>query len=696
MISDTSKKTSVLVVDDDPFMTQVLYETLVANGYLVDTAGNGSIALEKYASNPGLDLIILAIDMPVMGGIETVKRLRGNGSNIPIIVLMTNSQINRALEAISLGANDYLLNDKNTQDMIVLLVERVLEKKRLQDQNNQLLSDVNRLLGNLESIVSKLTEIGAALSSEKDFQKLLEKIVSHARAITQADAGTLYLTENGLLNFAIIQNGSLKIQMGGRSDKKIPFAPFNIIETNAAGFASLTGLPVNIPDIYNSDVFDFSVQKRFDLIMGYRSKSMVVLPMKNHENEVVGVLELMNAKDIGTGEVIPFSKESERLGEAIASQAAVAVTNVILANGMEKLFDSFVEVMATAIDEKSPVTGGHIRRMTDLSMALAEEINAQTEGRFKGVTFNQKQLYQLKIAALMHDIGKVTTPTEIMEKGKKLEAIFDRVHHVQLRLRYIAKLVMINGYKKRLSLVDAGAGSAELLALDDEIKQKTGELEDISAFILRCNEPGEFLEDQKLLRLQDISKMTYLDDDGKALRYLTDNELENLSIRKGSITEKERKKMQDHAVVTVKMLKKIPFPKNLKDVPRIAGTHHECINGKGYPLGLKEDEIPFEGRLLAVADIAEALTASDRPYKKAMPLETAFRILRDMAGKGDLDPHLVELLVENKVYEKRFGLLPAEEATPKAPEEDFISFTSLNTPVVTELNSKVGETVRRS
>lgn len=647
----TAKRTKILIVDDDPFMRDVLSDILETSQYTVHTAENGEVAFGKCSQAAGFDLIISDIHMPVMGGLALIKKLRGIDIETPIIVLSGNNEISTALSAIKEGAGDYLIKDENIQDTVVLAVDRALEKQRILEQNRQLMADNARMIQSLESVVRKMTEIGTALSAEKEFSKLLEMIVSHARSITNADAGTLYLVENKFLRFVIIQNDMMKIRMGGKSGEKIPYPPIEIKESNVSGFSALKGATVNIPDVYSSELFDFTGPKKFDASTGYRSRSMLVLPLKNHENEVVGVLQLLNAKDPKSSESIPFDKESENQAESIASQAAVAITNSLLARDMENLFEAFVEVMATAIDEKSPVTGGHIRRMTDLTLTLADEINEQKSGPFADLFFNQEQMHQLRIAALMHDIGKVTTPTEIVEKSKKLETIFDRVHLVQLRIRYVAKLVMIEGYGKRMALMENGGTQAEIQAVADEIKQRVAELEEIAVFVGRCNEPGEFLEEEKLEKLKAIHGMTYMDD-GKEHNFLTESELENLSIRKGSITEKERKKMQDHAAVTVKMLNKIPFTRKMKEIPRFAGAHHECINGKGYPLGLKGDEIPLEGRLMAVADIAEALTAADRPYKKAMPLEMVYKILRSMSQNGELDANLVNLFIENKTYER--------------------------------------------
>ncbi|KMP12591.1 hypothetical protein UZ36_00360 [Candidatus Nitromaritima sp. SCGC AAA799-C22] len=504
----------------------------------------------------------------------------------------------------------------------------------------------------LNNQLAKLSDIGRALSGIHDLNILLEMIVDQARSFTNADAGTLYLTENNTLRFKIVQNDSLGIRMGGTSGEAIPFPPVELKESNVSAFVALKGISVNIPDVYDTDLFDFTGPKKFDQSTGYRSKSMLVVPMRNHENDVIGVLQLLNAKNAKTEEVIAFSKDYENLSESLASQAAVAVTNAQLIHEMGKLFEAFVQVMATAIDEKSPVTGGHIRRVANLTLTLAETINQQNNGRYKDINFSTEQMYELRIAAWMHDIGKVTTPVEIVEKAKKLQTIFDRILYIDLRICFIIQQLEMDCLSKKVQLMEQGAAADAIQKVEEETRKKQDEFKEIREFIHKCNHPGEFLEDDTLKRLKEISQMTWVDFDGKECPLLDEDELTNLSIRRGSITEKERKKMQDHAAVTLKMLKKIPFTKKLKNIPHFAGAHHEFINGKGYPLGLKGEEIPFEGKIMAVTDIAEALTASDRPYKKAMPLETVYRILRSMAEHEELDKNLVELFIQEEVYDK--------------------------------------------
>ena len=528
---------------------------------------------------------------------------------------------------------------------------------------NSVIDEVSNYAERLGGQIKKMSDIGRALSGVQDLNTLLEMIVDQARNFTNADAGTLYIVEDNTLRFQIVQNDSLKIRMGGKSGGTIPFPPVELKETNVSAFVALKGISVNIPDVYDTDLFDFTGPKKFDQSTGYRSKSMLVVPLRNHENDVIGVLQLLNATNPISNEVIAFSQDYENLSESLASQAAVSITNAKLIANMTELFEAFVKVMATAIDEKSPVTGGHIRRVAELTLTMAEVIHDLDEGHFKDKTFSPDQMYELRIAAYMHDIGKVTSPVEIVEKAKKLQTIFDRIQYVRLRMAYISQKIELEGQEAKIKILQNGSSPEKLNSIEKETLEKLIEIEEILRFINKCNEPGEFLDDEILVRLKEVSEKTYIDDAGEQQPFLTADELVNLSIRRGSITEKERQKMQGHAAVTLKMLKQIPFTKKLKNIPDFAGAHHEFLNGKGYPLGLKGDEISFEGRLMAVTDIAEALTASDRPYKKAMPLETVYRILRSMVEGGELDPNLVELFIEKevyKIYQKKHEKAPAE------------------------------------
>lgn len=543
--------------------------------------------------------------------------------------------------------------------MILNKKDKSQNTSRARDQNlDKLLKnefvEVKSYANSLIKQIKRLSEIGQALSAERNLDKLLEMIVDETRTFTNADAGTLYIKEENVLKFKIIQNDSMKIRMGGTSNNSITFPPVEIKESNVSGYVALKDISVNISDVYNSDLFDFTGPKKFDETNKYRTRSMLVVPMKNHENDVIGVLQLINAKELETNKVIPFSPEYENLTLSLASQAAVAITNVKLIQNMEDVFESFVKVMATAIDEKSPVTSGHIRRVTDLTMIMAKTINAQEKGPFSNIYFNEDKLHELRIAAWMHDIGKITTPVQIVEKGKKLETIFDRVHYISLRFLYLAKSIEVEGLKKKIKILGneiSEASKEKIQKTEKDMKKNIREIMEFREFAIECNEPGEFMDRKKIQKLQELSQLTYIENKNR-MPLISQDELMNLSIRKGSITEVERKKMQDHAAITLKMLEQIPFTKKLKNVPFFAGTHHEFMNGKGYPKGLKGDEIPLEGRILAVTDIAEALSAPDRSYKKAMPLQKVHQIMNDMTNRGELDPQLVDLFIKGKVYER--------------------------------------------
>ena len=543
--------------------------------------------------------------------------------------------------------------------------------------------DVKNYADRLHSQIRKLSDIGRAMSSVTDINVLLEMIVDLARNFTNADAGVLYILQDQRLRFEIVQNDSLNIRMGGKSGETIPFPPVELDATNVSAFVAVNGVSVNIPDVYETALFDFTNPKSFDQATGYRTKSMLVVLLKNHENDVIGVLQLLNAKDLETGEVRSFSSDCEDLIEGLASQAAIAISKINLINDMEKLFEAFVKVMATAIDEKSPNTGGHIRRVANLTLTMAQTIHKEKEGAFKDIFFNKDSMHELRIAAWMHDIGKVTTPVEIMEKSTKLQTIFDRIHHIDLRMSLLQEKVEKEGLQKKLALMEKGADEIEMDKCDEETKIGIEKINEIRQFIRDCNQPSEWLEEEDFELLQSIAKMTYQDRDGTTKPFITEDELENLTIRKGTITKTERDKIKEHAYVTLRMLQQIPFTKKIKNIPHFAAAHHECLDGSGYPLGLKGDEIPFEGKLMAVTDIAEALTADDRPYKKALSLDEVHKILRKMAQNEKLDTDLVELFIEERVYEtyiKKYEANPRQESKEEdVPEiEETWKNTALN------------------
>lgn len=556
-------------------------------------------------------------------------------------------------------------------------------------------SALERLLGTIVSEVKgfaearaaeikRLADIGIALSAERNLERLLEMIVDEARRFTHADAGTLYTVQTNAtssepeLRFDILQNDTMKARQGGTSGNAITLPPVPMIKggqpnkNNVSAYVANTGQTVNIADVYTAEGFDFSGTRKFDQITGYRTKSMLVAPMRNHENEIIGVLQLINAVDPDTRQTIPFSAEYEDLIKSLASQAAIAITNAMLIRELKELFESLIRLVAAAIDEKSPYTGGHITRVAGLSMKLAHAINDATEGTYKDVTFTDDELEELRIAAWLHDIGKITTPEYVVDKATKLETIFDRVHLVRQRFETIRRGMQMEAYDRKLWLALKGASAPAIAELEKELEGRLKELDEEKEFVVKANTPGEFLKDDVIERLKKIAAKTYKVD-GKEEPYLTEDELNNLSIRKGSLTVKERDIIQNHVSVTIKMLSQIPFPHKLSHVVEYAGAHHEKLNGTGYPNGWDANRLKVQSRILCLSDICEALTARDRPYKPAMPKERAFQILGFMVKDGDIDGDLLKLFLEKNVYDQ---FMAEYEAAKKKEETVEVSVDS--------------------
>jgi len=508
--------------------------------------------------------------------------------------------------------------------------------------------------------LEQLNAVGASLSAERDIHRLLEQILTAAKSITRADGGTLYrVTEERTLRFEIVRTTSLQYYLGGTTGTSVPFYPIQLMGKDGkpnhnmvAAYVALTGETVNIPDAYTAEGFDFSGTRNFDKKTGYRSKSFLTVPMKNHENEIIGVLQLINAQDPRSGEIVPFSASDQRLAESLASQAAIALTNRMLIIQLEELFESFINLMNTAIDEKSPYTGGHCQRVPQLTMMLAEAVNEVDEGPLASFSMNDKDRYELKIAGLLHDCGKVTTPVHVVDKATKLETIYDRVHQVDTRFEVLKRDAEIELLKEKALLVAHGAPSAEHAAADARHRERLRRLDDDRAFLRACNIGGEAMRDSDIERIRTIARYKWTDITGHEANFLSEDELKNLTIRAGTLTSEERQVINHHIVATIKMLEALPWPKHLKNVPEYAGGHHERMDGKGYPKGLTREQMSVQARVMGIADIFEALTAKDRPYKKGKTLSESLHILGRMRLNGHVDPDLFDVFVRKKVYRR--------------------------------------------
>jgi len=506
--------------------------------------------------------------------------------------------------------------------------------------------------------LEQLNDIGVALSKERDLARLLEQIVQAAKALTGADAGTLYrVTDDGMCRFEIVRTDSLGLAYGGSSGQAIPFAPIPLRlrdgtpnTTMVVAHAVLSGQTVNIADAYAEARYDFSGTRAFDASTGYRSRSFMTVPMKNHEGQIIGVLQLINAQDRDSGEVVAFSAADQRLAESLASQAAIALTNRILIEQLEQLFESFIELINVAIDEKSPYTSGHCQRVPVLTMMLATAAARAPQGPV-GRRLGEQQLQELKLASLMHDCGKLTTPVNIVDKATKLQKIFDRIELVAARFLVLKRDAEIAALQGKLELARTAPGDAEALAaIDGELRARHGELDDDLAFLRRSNLGGETMTRGDLDRIERIAAQVLVDAAGATVPVLDADEVQNLSVQRGTLTEVDRQCINNHAAVTHKMLAALPWPRHLRNVPAIAGSHHERLDGKGYPRGLRGSALSIQARILAIADVFEALTAKDRPYKPGKPLSESLHILGSMVVEGALDPQLFDVFVRAKVY----------------------------------------------
>ncbi len=516
--------------------------------------------------------------------------------------------------------------------------------------------------------LDQLNEIGAALSLEKNLNALLEKILLAVKTITRADGGTLYLVEGDgaeqVLRFEIVRTASLEIAMGGTTGTKIPFYPIHLFKQGdpntsmVAAFAALTGQTVNIADAYTEEGFDFSGTRAFDQKTGYRSKSFLTVPMKNHEAEIIGVLQLINCQDPGSGEIVAFSPSDQRLAESLASQAAIALTNRALINQLEHLFESFITLINEAIDEKSPYTGGHCQRVPQLTMMLAEAVNDTVDGPLAEFAMTEQDRYELRIAGLLHDCGKITTPVHVVDKATKLETIFDRINLVDTRFEVLKRDAEIDALNKKLELAREG-GVEELnrrdrsYGIDEELRDTLRQIEEDRKFLRRCNIGAESMSKEEQDRVAQIGLgYKWRDPIGNTADFLTDDELKNLTISRGTLTQEEREIINHHIVSTIKMLEALPWPKHLRNVPEYAGGHHERMDGKGYPRGLTRDQMSIQARVMGIADIFEALTAKDRPYKKGKTLSESLHILGKFKLNGHIDPDLFDIFIRRRIYLK--------------------------------------------
>jgi HD-GYP domain-containing protein (c-di-GMP phosphodiesterase class II) len=499
-----------------------------------------------------------------------------------------------------------------------------------------------------------LHRTGLALSSERNRDQLLETILVEAQGVCHADGGTLYLrNERDELYFAILRNDTLGLRLGGTTGRGVDLPPIATLDErgqpndhNVASYAVNSKKAINIFDAYDAGGFDFSGTREFDRLHNYRSRSFLTIPLQNSEGFVLGVLQLINARRPGTNDVVAFRHEDQLIVEAFASQAGIAIDNRNLLDGQRELLESFIVMIAGAIDAKSPYTGQHCERVPVLTEMLTRSLCEVKAGPFAGFSLSEDEWYELHIAAWLHDCGKVVTPTHLMDKATKLERVHDRVHGIRTRFEVLLR-------DARIAYLEATVGrpAEERVLLESAHLAHVAELEDERALIERSNIGGEFISPEEQARIRAIGNRNYVEG-GRRVPLLSEDEIQNLCISRGTLTQEERLIINGHMVQTVRMLEALPFPRHLRRVPEYAGGHHERMDGKGYPKGLFAGDMSIPARVLAIADVFEALTATDRPYKRGKKLSETMRIMGNMKRDNHLDPDLFDHFVKSGVYRK--------------------------------------------
>ena len=511
-----------------------------------------------------------------------------------------------------------------------------------------------------EKELQELLQIGVALSSEHNVDSLLSLILSKARDITNADAGSLYLIEESEsgekhLRFKLTQNDSIQFPF---KESTIPLA-----ESSMAGHTALRGAAINLADAYKippSRPYRFN--DSFDRNSGYRTRSMLTLPMRNARDQILGVLQLINCKrnpaarlhsaaDVKR-EVVPFPASAVKLGLSLASQAAVAYENSKLYDEIQRLFEGFVGAAVTAIEQRDPATSGHSFRVSSLTLGLAETVDAVETGKYQAARFTHEQMKEIRYAALLHDFGKVGVREDVLVKAKKLYPW--QLDLVKSRFDFIRKEIEAGTSRRKVDLLlERGreAVAADLAAIDKEFVHRLKQIDDDLKFVLQINEPT-VLHSTVLDRINKIARQTFTDGKGEPQPFLNANEVTMLSIPRGSLDDDERRQIESHVNFTFDFLAQIPWTREMRGIPRIARAHHEKLNGTGYPLGLREPDIPLPTKMMTICDIFDALNAADRPYKAAVPVERALKILEESVRDNELDAELFRLFLEAKIYER--------------------------------------------
>ena len=614
---------------------------------------------------------------------ESVDELRLAGPNVFVVgderLLEENLKMLRAVDLRVIMLSDERCKETRLDSAVFAylprhcsptILERMFDNAIDHMHLVQTRREANDKLALANSEIYELNHIGAALSAENDTRELLELILTKCREITRADAGSLYLVEEEpsaedasgrdmgaprkFLRFKIAQNDTVKVPF---REVVLP-----ISERSIAGYVAQHGSVVMIEDAYEMESWvPYRINKQFDIDSGYRTRSILAVPMTNPKNEIVGVVQLINAKRnwrarLNTpvtieNEVLPFSTRQMEIVSSLASQAAVAYENSHLYENIHRLFEGFVKASIKAIEQRDPTTSGHSERVANLTVCLAEAVD-RDHAYFKDVKFSRSEMKEIRYASLLHDFGKVAVREEVLTKARKLyPAQMDVIFHRFDFARRTAQTVMAERKLRYLEEHGLEAYRAALPGFEAELAAQLEKLDSFIKLILRYNEPT-VLPEGSFEMLAEIAATKFTDLAGRECPLLNDEELRLLSIRKGSLNQNEREEVESHVEHTYNFLRQIPWTRDIRNIPEIARFHHEKINGRGYPSQLAGEDIPLPARLMAIADVFDALAAADRPYKDSVSVEGALAILQRMADAGEIDAHAFHLFVQAKIYEQ--------------------------------------------
>ena len=579
------------------------------------------------------------------------------------MLLVTNRDSEESISTLNLNGVDLLAEDTAPNSWTFKINKALAEIENDREMQTIRAGEIRK-----RRDLDTMNEIGLALSTEKDLDQLLDLIISNCREMTDADGGSLYFIEadpdinEDLEDY--FANKKMRFRVAQTFSRDVPFRSFlvDIKKTAIFGYVAITQRLLNIEDAYfigPDEEYNWG-GREFDAAIGYRTKSMLTVPMVNYRGETIGVIQLINRKvksDLVLGEpetcvddILSFTEDDERMALSIASQASIAIQNAQLVDDIKNLFNGFINASVKAIESRDPTTSGHSQRVAELTVAIAEAVDKSDDPKFRDLKFNYDAIQELRYASLLHDFGKIGVREDVLIKAKKLypaekQSVLDRFNMIR-------RTAEVNHLSRQLEHLMSGNTEQALALVGKSQKELAGDLSELDeylAFIFKCNEPTVMAQGG-FEQLQEIAALNFKDWEGTETPYLTEKEMISLSVPRGSLNENDRKEIESHVTHTYKFLSEIPWTADLRKVPEIAYAHHEKLDGTGYPNKLTADTIPIGAKIMTVADIFDALTAWDRPYKKAVPLERALNILVEEAKAAHVDKDILEIFISAELY----------------------------------------------